>query len=191
MTDTALNLAIILGSNRDGRYGDRVAHWTAREAERHGGYAIDLIDVMTLDLPQHHPVGTTPAIDAYRARLSAADAFVVVTPEYNHSYPGGLKHAIDQAYAEWMAKPVAFVSYGGTAGGTRATEHLRAVFAEVHAATIRDHVSFHMVRRQFDANGHPLDRDNPRLAAKTMFDRLAWWAHALRAARQAQPYGER
>jgi hypothetical protein len=75
--------------------------------------------------------------------IDAADAFVVVTPEYNHSYPASLKHAIDMAHGEWNTKPVAFVSYGGISGGLRAVEALRLVFAELHATTIRDTVSFH------------------------------------------------
>jgi NAD(P)H-dependent FMN reductase len=99
-----------------------------------------------------------------------------------------LKHAIDQAYAEWMAKPVGFVSYGGTVGGVRAIEHLRHVFAELHAATIRDYLCFINARRQFDEDGNPLDREGPRNAAKAMLDRLAWWADALRTAREARPY---
>ena len=105
---------------------------------------------------------------------------MIVTPEYNHSYPASLKHAIDQGYVEWMAKPVGFVSYGGTTGGVRAIEHLRHVFAELHAATIRDYICFISARRQFDADGNPIDREGPRNAAKIMLDRLAWWADALR-----------
>ena len=188
MPDRPLNLAIINGSTREGRFGDTVGRWFAKEAAAHGSFAVDLIDLIDVKLPSSHRAKPTPEVDAFRARLAAADAFVIVTPEYNHSYPASLKHAIDQAYVEWMAKPVGFVSYGGTVGGVRAIEHLRHVFAELHAATIRDYLCFIHARRQFDADGNPVDREGPRAAARTMLDRLAWWADALRNARIARPY---
>ena len=187
--DRPLTLAIIIGSTREGRFGDTVGRWFAKEAASHGGFAIDLIDLIDIKLPARHGIKpATPEVDAFRKRLAAADAFVIVTPEYNHSYPASLKHAIDQGYVEWMAKPVGFVSYGGTVGGVRAIEHLRHVFAELHAATIRDYLCFINARRQFDEAGNPVDREGPRNAAKVMLDRLAWWAEALRAAREARPY---
>lgn len=188
MPDRPLNLAIIIGSTREGRFGDTVGRWCSKEAARHGGFSIDLIDLADIDLPPTHRAKPTPAVDAFRARLAAADAFVIVTPEYNHSYPASLKHAIDQGYVEWMAKPVGFVSYGGSTGGVRAIEHLRQVFAELHATTIRDYVCFQRARRQFDANGNPVDPECPRNAARAMLDRLAWWADALRTARELRPY---
>jgi NAD(P)H-dependent FMN reductase len=191
LSDRTLNLAIIIGSTREGRFGDTVGRWFAKEAAGHGGFSVDLIDLIDVQLPPAHRAKPTPEVDAFRARLAAADAFVIVTPEYNHSYPASLKHAIDQGYVEWMAKPVGFVSYGGTTGGVRAIEHLRHVFAELHAATIRDYVCFITARRQFDADGKPVDPEGPRNAAKTMLDRLAWWADALRTARELRPYVKR
>ncbi|MGH6894470.1 MAG: NADPH-dependent FMN reductase, partial [Dongiaceae bacterium] len=112
MPDRKLNLAIIIGSTREGRFGDTVGRWFAAEAAGRSDFSVDLIDLAEIRLPAAHPARPTPEIAAFRARLAAADAFVIVTPEYNHSFPASLKHAIDQAYAEWMAKPVAFVSYG-------------------------------------------------------------------------------
>lgn len=111
----------------------------------------------------------------------------MITPEYNHGYPASLKLAIDSVHPEWKAKPVGFVSYGGMAGGLRAVEQLRLVFAELHMVTIRDVVSFHMAPAQFDNNGRPLD-DAANIAAKTMFDELIWWAQVLRHARATSPY---
>ena len=83
-------------------------------------------------------------------------------------------------------KPVAFVSYGGLAGGLRAVEQLRQVFAELHAMTIRDTVSFHLAHTAFDTSGQPLDETAAAGAAKAMLDELAWWAHALRNARASR-----
>ena len=188
MPNRTLTLAIIIGSTREGRFGDTVGRWFAAEAANHAEFSIDLIDLIDIKLAPTHRAKPTPEAASFCARLAAADAFVIVTPEYNHSYPASLKHAIDQGYVEWMAKPVGFVSYGGTTGGVRAIEHLRNVFAELHATTIRDYVCFPMARRQFDADGRPIDPDGPRNAAKTMLDRLAWWAEALRNARTEHPY---
>ena len=148
-----------------------------------------MIDLAETDLPAVYPQGTSgPPSAAYLDRIDEADAFVVVTPEYNHSFPASLKQAIDLGRREWQAKPVAFVSYGGMSGGLRAVEHLRQVFAELHAVTVRDTVSFHNFPRQFDAAGAP-DRPHRRRrrAAKKMLDQLAWWASALRTARTDAP----
>jgi NAD(P)H-dependent FMN reductase len=119
-------------------------------------------------------------------RLEQADAFVVVTPEYNHGYPASLKQAIDLAKRPWQAKPVGFVSYGGLSGGLRAVEQLRLVFAELHATTVRDTVSLHSPWSAFEAGGAgPAGAD---AAAQILLDRLAWWGSALRRARTALPY---
>jgi NAD(P)H-dependent FMN reductase len=106
--------------------------------------ALGIIDLVELDLPAVIPASADDAIEAYTRRIGRADAFVVVTPEYNHSFPASLKQAIDLVYAQWNAKPVAFVSYGGMAGGLRAVEQLRQIFAELHAVNVRNTVSFHM-----------------------------------------------
>ncbi|MGO4429195.1 NADPH-dependent FMN reductase, partial [Streptomyces sp. MCAF7] len=126
-------------------------------------------------------------LGAVAPRLAAADAFVIVTPEYNHSYPAALKNAIDWHNPQWHAKPVAFVSYGGISGGLRAVEHLRGVLAELHAVTIRNTVSFHNYGDKFDADGKPLDPECDA-AAKSLLDQLTWWGLALRDARAARPY---
>jgi NAD(P)H-dependent FMN reductase len=133
------------------------------------------------------PAAVAAAVGKVTPRLEAADAFIVVTPEYNHSYPASLKNAIDWHRGEWTAKPVAFVSYGGMSGGLRAVEHLRAVFAELHAVTIRDTVSFHGAHARFGPDGEPKD-DAAAVAAKAMLDQLGWWARSLAEARTVRPY---
>ena len=121
-------------------------------------------------------------------RMAAADAFVVVTPEYNHGYPAALKSLIDSVGAEWQAKPVAFVSYGGVSGGLRAVEQLRLVFAELHAVTIRDSVSFAGAWEQFDDAGKLRQPERAGKSMATLLARLHWWAIALRNARGSIPY---
>ncbi|WP_394813540.1 NADPH-dependent FMN reductase [Streptomyces hazeniae] len=193
----ALRLAVIVGSVREGRFGPVVAEWFAREAERIGGFAtVDVVDLADHRLPLVFP-GSAGETDAETARISAAlsqrlhaaDAFVVVTPEYNHSFPASLKNALDWFHTEWQAKPVGFVSYGGVSGGLRAVEQLRQIFAELHAVTVRDGLSFHSAWERFDADGLPRDTEGTSAAAAAMLRQLRWWADALHAARARAPYG--
>jgi NAD(P)H-dependent FMN reductase len=185
-----IRVALIYGSTREGRFGPTVANWAAEQLSARPEFEVDPIDPARLDLPDRLGV-ETPAVRELAARLQRADAFVVVTPEYNHGYPAALKHLIDLFNEEWQAKPVAFVSYGGISGGLRAVEQLRQVFAEVHAVGVRDSVSFAMARTQFDEHGRLQSPDRARRSMTRMLDRLAWWARALKKARREEPYGER
>ncbi|MEU0531145.1 NADPH-dependent FMN reductase [Amycolatopsis tolypomycina] len=194
MPETPVRVAVIVGSVREGRFGPVVADWLAGVAGAHGGFEPDVVDLADAELPLAMPAfGAEPPakvvaeVAKVAPRLEAADAFVVVTPEYNHSYPASLKNAIDWHRPEWQAKPVAFVSYGGISGGLRAVEHLRAVFAELHAVTIRETVSFHGAQMRFTDEGVPTDA-GAEVAAKAMLDQLGWWARSLTDARAARPY---
>ncbi|MFJ8507838.1 NADPH-dependent FMN reductase [Streptomyces avermitilis] len=189
--DVPVRVAVLVGSNRHGRFGPVVAEWLLGRVRERDDLVPDVVDVAEIPLPT--TLSPSPAATAALAevtpKLAAADAFVVLTPEYNHSFPAGLKNLIDWHYAEWRAKPVAFVSYGGISGGLRAVEHLRQVFAELHAVTVRDTVSFHGASAAFDEGGRPHDPAGPSAAAKVMLDQLVWWAQALREAKRARPYG--
>ncbi|MEU2732831.1 NAD(P)H-dependent oxidoreductase [Streptomyces griseoviridis] len=189
MSDTVpLRLAVIVGSTRSGRVAPLVAAWLTDRARHHGGLDVDVVDLAEADLPSDLDADS-PQVTALAPRLARADAFVVVTPEYNHSFPAPLKTAIDCFRAEWQAKPVGFVSYGGMAGGLRAVEQLRQVFAETHTVGVRDTVSFHNVWEHIgEQGGFPVEPAGCDAAAKTMFDQLVWWADALRAGRRARPY---
>ncbi|WP_254407682.1 NADPH-dependent FMN reductase [Streptomyces sp. GMY02] len=188
-----LRLAVILGSNRQGRFGPVVSRWFVGRAAERPDFITELVDLADTDLPTALSSRPGPAVRAELAkvteRLAAADAFVVVTPEYNHSFPASLKALIDWHYTEWQAKPVGFVSYGGISGGLRAVEQLRQVFAELHAVTVRDTVSFHMAGTHFDDQGRHKDPAQADAAAKSMLDQLGWWGLALRDAKSVRPYG--
>lgn len=188
--DPTIDLALIYGSARPGRFCDTVARWTAERIERHGGFGLDVIDPLDADIALGVAGSDAEARAALRRRIGRADAFVVAVPEYNHSYPAPLKALIDSAKDEWNAKPVAFVSYGATSGGIRAVEHLRQVFAELHAFGTRDGVVFANAWSQFDEAGRLREPAGAEAAANVMLRRLAWWAEALRAARAARPYAE-
>jgi NAD(P)H-dependent FMN reductase len=174
--ETPTRIALIYGSTRKGRFCDTVARWAAAEILRTRAFQIDQIDPA-------EPI-------ALHDRIRRADAFVVVTPEYNHGYPAPLKALIDQVGTEWHAKPVAFVSYGGVSGGLRAVEQLRLVFAELHAVTVRDSVSFAGAHERFDQSGELLEPERPSRAMTRMLSQLQWWAVALREARDARSYAD-
>ncbi|MDN3354023.1 NAD(P)H-dependent oxidoreductase [Actinomadura sp. DC4] len=189
-------LVIIVGSVREGRFGPVAASWVAAQARTHGGFDVEVVDLAEVEIPLVLPAASPkyagddyprPAgMAALTSALEGADAFIVVTPEYNHSYPASLKAAIDWHFTHWTAKPVAFVSYGGAAGGRHAVLHLENVLTELHAVTIRDGLAFPNYFLSWQ-DGHPLDPEAPGYA-KTLLDQLAWWAGALRSAREATPY---
>ncbi|MFE9439987.1 NADPH-dependent FMN reductase [Streptomyces sp. NPDC006602] len=193
--DTPLRVAVVVGSVREGRAGRAVADWFVGAAKEADGLELDVVDLVDVELPlAMSGWGRTPSPAAAATlaevapRLAAADAFVVVTPEYNHSFPAALKNFIDWHRGQWHAKPVGFVSYGGISGGLRAVEQLRLVFAELHAMTVRDSVSLHGPWSGLTEDGTPRDAAVCEGAAKGMLGQLSWWGRALRTARATRPY---
>jgi NAD(P)H-dependent FMN reductase len=127
-------LMIIVTSTRPVRVGGPVADWFLAQAETHGEFDIDFVDLRELDLPfmdePNHPrlaQYTKQHTLDWSARVNAADAFVFVMAEYNHSYTAAIKNAVDYLLREWAYKPVGYVSYGGVAGGTRAVQAIKPV----------------------------------------------------------------
>jgi NAD(P)H-dependent FMN reductase len=174
---------VIIGSTREGRIGDRVGDWFVDHAKRHDGLAVGVLDLADFDFPASYPAAATPQMAAFVAEVGRAEAFVVVTPEYNHSFPAPLKQAIDYAYDEWQAKPVGFVSYGCGSVGLHAVDQLRTVFTALHAATVRDVVGVDLL------DGLAvLDAEGPEQAARTLLDQLSWWGITLREGRSARPF---
>lgn len=174
-TNSPYQLAVVISSVREGRFAPVVANWFLDRAKQRDDVTLSVIDLA------ESPGDLSPGV-------AGADAVVVIVPEYNHSYPGPLKTALDATGPEWHGKPVAFVSYGGISGGLRAVEHLRPVFAELHAATIRETVSFPYAWNHFGPDGEHDDFEGASLAATTLLNQLNWWANALRDARQMRPY---
>ncbi|MEW2131071.1 NAD(P)H-dependent oxidoreductase [Streptomyces sp. NPDC005435] len=196
MSDTRLNLAVIVGSVREGRFGPVVADWFVEQAKRHDQFTVDLIDLADIDLPLALPP-TPPALQPdlprpegmaeLTRRLDAADAVVIVTPDYNRSFPASLKAAIDWHYTQWKAKPIGFVGYSGLSGGLLAIEQLRQVFNELHAHTVRDYVAFPGYYLLFAPDGTLRDPKGPEDAARAMLDQLLWWGSVLHDARRDRP----
>jgi NAD(P)H-dependent FMN reductase len=184
-----LKVAIILGSTRPGRNGEAVAEWVHRIARQRDDARFELVDLRDHPLP-HLDEAVPPAMGRYAhdhtkrwaATIAAYDAFVFVTPEYNHSMPGALKNAIDFLYAEWNDKVAGFVGYGSS-GGVRAVEHLRLVMAEMQVATVRQQVGLSLFT-DFESFStfRPADLHRPLL--DTMLDQVVAWGGALKRVRE-------
>lgn len=191
----ALKIAVIIGSTRPARFGDKPAKWIAAEAKKLEGVEVELLDLVDYPMPFfEEPMGpsqlnkkySNDVVKKWSAKIDAADAFIIVTPEYNHSTSGVLKNALDHLFPEWNNKPVGFVSYGGVAGA-RAVEHLRQICIELSMAPIRNAVHIQGTilfpilsgKAQWNAETEAHLKDN----ADKMLSQILWWAKALKAAR--------
>jgi NAD(P)H-dependent FMN reductase len=183
-----LKVAIVTGSTRPGRNNEAVARWVYGLARARKDAEFELVDIADYNLPLlDEPM--SPILGQYThahtkkwaETIGSFDAYVFVTPEYNHSTSGALKNAIDYLYREWNNQAAGFVSYG-SAGGARAVEHLRLVMAEVMVATVRAQV---MLSLFTDFEGFttftPDPRHEPEL--QTMLDQLIAWGRALQTVR--------
>ena len=141
-----LRIAIIIGSTRPGRKAEAVAKWVYEIAQRRSDAEFELVDIKDFNLPLlDEPM--SPIMGQYShqhtktwsAKIASFDAYVFVTPEYNHATSGALKNAIDFLYHEWVNKAAGFVGYGG-ASGTRAVENLRLVMGELQVADVKAQV---------------------------------------------------
>lgn len=174
------HLTIIIASTRPKRAGLPIATWFAERARAHGDFEVSLVDLAELDLPMmnepHHPRlrrYMNEHTKDWSATVDAADAFVLVTPEYNHGYPAPLKNAIDYLNDEWTHKPVGFVAYGGVAAGTRAVEQLKQVVSALRMRPVEDAVLIPFHTQFFDSEGRLRPNEIMEQAATTMLDELA------------------
>jgi len=183
-----IDTAVIIGSTRPGRKGEAVARWVHRIAEQRNDARYALVDIAEFDLPLlDEPIPasmgryTEPHTKAWSACIARFDAFVFVTPEYNHGTSGALKNAIDFLYKEWNNKAAGFVAYG-SAGGTRAVEHLRLIMAELEIADVRNQVILSLYT-DFENFSEFKPAHHQEGAVNAMFDQLIPWGTALRSVR--------
>lgn len=134
----SLNTLVLIGSAREQRMADRVLKWLLPQLATYPEFSISMADARDFDGGYAERRAATRLLEADAA---AADAVIVLTPEYNHSFPAPLKLMLDSLSEPWRRKPVAFISYGGISGGLRAIEQLRLVVAELDMADIRETVS--------------------------------------------------
>ncbi|MDS2172385.1 NAD(P)H-dependent oxidoreductase [Nesterenkonia sp. CL21] len=191
--NTPVRVAVIVGSIRTDRFCPTPSNWIADQARKRKDVEVDLIDLADYDLPivlggNDENAPQPEPVTELSQRLAPADAFVVVTPIYNRSYPASLKNAIDWFYTEWQLKPVGFVSYGGITGGLQSIDALRSVFTEFHAVPLRDSITFANFWKTFDHDGRPVDTERTSKHADGFLGQLVWWAQTLRQARTERPY---
>jgi NAD(P)H-dependent FMN reductase len=190
-----LNIPVILGSVRRNRIGLRVAQFVA-DALRQRGHQITLVDPVEHALPlldrmyKEYQAGEAPPVLENVARvIKSADAYVIVSAEYNHSIPPALSNLLDHFLEEYFFKPSAIVCYSaGAFGGVRAAMQLRAMLAEMGMSSIPSLLPFPKAHQMLDADGRPTG-DRPGNTAVRFFDELEWYANALRSARdRGTPY---
>lgn len=186
------HILVFYGSKRPGAAAPKVAEWLRGKLATETRATFSFVDLATLNLPLYDiewplsPEGPFPS-DAHKTwsdEAAKADAFIVITNEYNHAPAPVVKNAIDLLKAQWDKKPVGFMSYGGVLGGGRAVEHLRQVFAELYAMSIREQLYVPHVYAGYDANGNLRD-DAVQGELPKFMDLLLWWTKALKTAREA------
>lgn len=172
-------LQILIASTRPGRVGPSVARWIDGIAREHGGFDVELVDLVDvglplLDEPNHPRLGqyTKDHTRRWSATVARADAFVFVTPEYNYGINAALKNALDFLFVEWRDKAVGFVSYGGVSGGLRGVQMTVQVMAPLGLRPTQAAVSIPFVAKQIDV-GVFLPKPQQIEAASAMLDELA------------------
>jgi NAD(P)H-dependent FMN reductase len=184
-----IKIAVIIGSTRPNRNGEAVAKWVYKITQKRTDAEFELVDIKDFNLPLlDEPVPPSmgqyskPHTKVWAAKIGSFDAYVFVTPEYNHGISGALKNAIDFLFAEWNNKAAGFVSYGG-AGGARAVEQLRLVMAEVQIATVRNQVLLSLFT---DFENFSVFKPDPQKEAlvNAMLDQLIAWGGALKMLRR-------
>ncbi len=189
-----LNIPVILGSVREGRKSEAPAKYIVEKIKT-AGYQTQLVDFKELPLP-FYDAKAVPVVyfksqypNANAQKWSqiarAADAFVIVSPEYNHGYSAVLKNALDWGYLEFEKKPFGLVGVSnGTVGGARMIESLRLVVANFGAVTTQETIMIGPVQSYFADDGEMI---NPELDKRIdgLLKSLTWWAEALKDHRYA------
>ena len=186
-----LKIAIVVGSTRPNRVGESVARWVNQLAAKRDDAEFELLDLREQNLPLlDEPVPpamgqySKPHTQRWAQTVESFDAFVFVTPEYNHGICAALKNALDFLYAEWNDKAAGFVGYG-SAGGARAVESLRLVMGELQVADVRNQVMLSL-RDDFEQMTRFRPREHQEKELGAMLDQLVAWGGALKALRESR-----
>jgi len=184
-----IKIGIIIGSTRPGRKGEAVANWVYEIAQRRSDAEFEVVDIKDFNLPLlDEPMSPTTGqythqhTRTWSAKIASFDAYVFVTPEYNHATSGALKNAIDFLYNEWVNKAAGFVGYGG-ASGTRAVENLRLVMGELQIADVRAQVGLSLFT---DFENFTVFKPAPQQekSVNRMLDQVVAWGGALKSLRE-------
>ena len=184
-----LKIGIVLGSTRPNRNGEAVAKWVFEHAQQRTDADVELVDVADFNLPLlDEPIPPSQGkyskdhTKRWAAKIESFDAYVFVTPEYNHATSGAMKNALDFLYREWNNKAAGFVAYG-SAGGVRAVENLRLICAELQIATVRAQVAFSLMT-DFENYSTFKPAEYHQKTLSTMLDQLVAWGTAMKTVRE-------
>jgi NAD(P)H-dependent FMN reductase len=186
-------IGIVISTTREGRFGDKPAQWIRDLAARRDDIEVEIVDLRDYPLPffdeprsPAYGQSERPEVKRWQAKVAGLDGFIFVTAEYNRSVPAALKNALDYAYAEWNRKPAAFVGYGPL-GAARAVEHLRNIAVELQLAPTRTgvHITMDPYLAVLQGQKALADFDYLNQGAEATLAELAWWARALKTAREA------
>ncbi len=180
----ALFIPVILGTARKGREAEKVAKLILQKAKE-SGLETELIDVRDYMLPETDNTQTSPVAKRLAEKIERADGLVIVSPEYNHGYPGELKMMLDLLYEQYARKPVGICGVSsGMLGGARMVEQLRLVCIEFHMVPIREALYFPGIKTLFDEKGGLKDEAAYGRKIDNFFSELIWYARALKVARE-------
>jgi NAD(P)H-dependent FMN reductase len=182
MSSRPLSIPVILGTTRKGRMSANAARFMFRQLENRDGIKTELIDISKLPMPVDD-AGEAIKDPAFSEKMALADALVIVTPEYNHSFPGLLKHILDSCLKEYIHKAAGIVGVSaGPFGGVRVIQDLIPVIRELGLVNIFWDVNFGNVSKVFDESGKLLDEAFVARADKFL-NELIWMAKTLRYGR--------
>jgi len=178
-----LFIPLILGTARQGRQSEHVARFVFEQTKKRAGVETELIDVRALPM-RLDDAGEQMKDPTFSSTIERCDGLIIITPEYNHGYPGLLKHALDMNLKEYIHKAVGLCGVSaGPFGGARVIEHLLPVMRELGLVTTFTDVNFSNVRKLFNENGELLDESFVGRVNKFL-DELLWMARVLRHGRE-------
>ena len=184
--ERALFIPLILGTAREGRQSENVARFVFEQTKKRADVETELIDVRELPM-KLDDAGEQMKDPKFSAAIERCDGLIIVTPEYNHGYPGLLKHALDMNLKEYIHKAVGICGVSaGPFGGARVIEGLLPVMRELGLVAIFEDVNFGNVAKIFDEEGNLLDQNYVRRLDKFL-NELVWMARALRHGRENIP----
>jgi NAD(P)H-dependent FMN reductase len=182
-----LNIPVILGTTRRGRRSAHVARFLTDLLSKRSGVVTELIDIAEVPLPVDG-AGDEIKDPAFSQKMESADGLVIVAPEYNHSYPGLMKHLLDTCLEEYIHKAAGIVGVSsGPFGGTRVVQSLLPVLREVGLMTAFTDLNFSNVGKAFDEEGKILDEASWARRSGNFLDELLWMSTVLRYGRENVP----
>jgi NAD(P)H-dependent FMN reductase len=189
MSNTPLFIPVILGTSRQGRQSEYVAKFIVEQIGQREGIETELIDIRNIAIATND-AGESIKDPQFAATIDRADGLIIVVPEYNHGYPGLLKHVLDTCLKEYIHKAVGLCGVSaGAFGGTRVIQNLLPVMRELGLVNIFYDLNFSNVQKLFDETGNLIDKPTYIRRMERFVDELIWMSTVLRYGRQSVSIG--